>query len=36
MPAAHVQTQILVMSDLKRIASRETHDLSAVDFQKIK
>lgn len=34
MPAAHLQTQILAVSDLKRTLIRETHDLSVVSFQK--
>ena len=34
MPAAHLQTQILAMSDLRRILIREIHDLSVVNFQK--
>ena len=33
MPAAHLQTQILAMSDLRRILMRKTHDLSVVNFQ---
>lgn len=36
MPAAHLQTQILAVSDLRRILVREIHDLSVVNFQKKK
>lgn len=35
MPAAHLQTQMLAMSDLRGILSRETRDLPTCQLPKI-
>lgn len=34
-PAAHVNTQITVRSDLRRLVCRDTRDLSTVNFPKV-